>query len=147
MNRRRLIALSILAAVGSNAAFAYEGAEGYLRLKPFTTTNQAPAFSSGTRVAAPRVADPHAAYLRLQGIDLRPAKSQVSREEVLAELQIWRESGLADLERGESGTDPHSEQYQHAAAKYTALRNAPEFADRVEQIARQRGSAVVVVGR
>jgi hypothetical protein len=151
MNRKNLIALSILAVVGSNAAFAQEGAEGYLReygidVKP-AVSSEAPVIASGTRAAAPRAADQNADYLRKYGIDLRPAKSAVSREEVLAELQIWREAGLDQLERGETGADVNSVAYQRAAAKYAELRNSPQFDERVEQIARQRGKPVVVVGR
>jgi len=155
MNRKHLIALSIFAAMGSNAAFANEGADGYLReygidLKPVATSN-APVVSSGTAAATSvrpaNGVDRDADYLRKYGIDLRPAKSAVSREEVLAELQIWREAGLDQLERGETGADGHSVAHQRAVAKYAELRNSPQFAERVEQIARQRGKPVVVVAR
>jgi len=137
--------------VGSNAAFAHEGADGYLReygidVRP-VVTSEAPVIASGTRAAAHRVVDRDADYLRKYGIDLRPAQSTVTREEVLAELQIWRESGLEELERGEVGADVNSAQYRSAAAKYAQLRTSPEFEQRVEQIARQRGKPVAVVAR
>lgn len=149
MNRKHLIALSILAVVGSNAAFAHEGAEGYLREYGIDTR---PAAASGKHVAASADrsvarAEGDAGYLREYGIDARRVPSELTREEVLAELQIWRESGLASLERGEVGADVHSAQYRRAAAKYAELRSSPQFGELVEQIARQRGKPVVVVGR
>jgi hypothetical protein len=158
MTRKNLIALSILALVGSSATFAQdsasalsraEGVEGYQREYGI---DQRPAVHSGLRIQASGTraangADRDADYLRKYGIDLRPAKSAVAREEVLAELQIWRESGLAELERGEAGADVNSALYRQAAAKYAELRAAPEFAERVEQIARQRGKPVAVAGR
>jgi hypothetical protein len=86
MNRKNLIALSLLALMGSNAAFAQaEGREGYLReygidLQP-AVSSAAPVISSGTQ--APRAADAIASrdadYLRKYGIDLRPVQSTVTR--------------------------------------------------------------------
>ena len=150
MNRKNLIALSILAVVGSNAAFASEGSDGYLR-EYGIDVRPAAASTTGARIAgAERTvasAEGQAGYLREYGIDARRVQSEVTREEVLAELQLWRDSGLAALERGEVGTDIHSAEYQRAAAKYAALRASPQFGELVEQIARQRGKPVVVVAR
>jgi hypothetical protein len=154
MNRKNLIALSFLALVSSNAAFAQaEGREGYLReygidLRP-SVSSHASVFGSGTqeRRETNPIASHNADYLREYAIDLRPVMSSVTREEVLAELQIYRESGLDELERGERGADVHSVAHQRATAKYAELRSSPEFGDRVEQIARQRGKPVIVVGR
>jgi len=94
MTRKNLIALSIFALVGSNAAFAQaEGNEGYLReygidLKPVASSSAARVVSSGTE--APRAAKADAIairdadYLRKYGIDLRPAQSAREAKPVVA---------------------------------------------------------------
>lgn len=63
--------------------------------------------------------------------------SSKSRAEVLAELQIYQRSGLADLERRDS-PDWLSQQYQAASARYAALRSSPEFASLVKKIEQRR---------
>ena len=74
------------------------------------------------------------------------AVSTKSRAEVLADLEIWRESGLASLELVGEGRNSYSdERYQAAEAKYQELRASPKFAARVQQLARQRGEVVNVV--
>ena len=74
-----------------------------------------------------------------------PASTK-SRAEVLADLEIWRESGLASLELVGEGRNSYSdERYQAAEAKYQELRASPKFAARVQQLARQRGEVVNVV--
>ena len=67
--------------------------------------------------------------------------STLSRAEVLADLQVWKASGLAELENGYTSTisDP---QYQRALARYAALRNSPNFATLVQSIAAKRGEEV-----
>lgn len=52
--------------------------------------------------------------------------TSVSRAEVLADIAIYRESGLADLNRIES-VDFFSPQYQRAQARYAELRKSPRF--------------------
>ena len=78
--------------------------------------------------------------------DARPA-STLTRAEVLADLQVWRESGLTALDFGEAGVDAFSADYRNATDRYAALRNAPEFAVRVARIARERGEVVDLAGR
>ena len=68
------------------------------------------------------------------------AVSTKSRAEVLADVEIWRKSGLDEFERSDEGRysdfDPR---YLAAKAKYQELRSSPQFAERVQQIARKRG--------
>ena len=158
MNRKQLIALSIVALLGSNAALAAdtesvawraEGTQGYLRESGIDLR---PAVSSAKRFVAHQEriavgAEGDIGYLRESGVELRSLHSTLAREEVLADLEIWRESGLSALESGEAGPDVLSTEYRRAAAKYAALRSSPQFDERVEQIARQRGKPVIVVAR
>jgi hypothetical protein len=65
----------------------------------------------------------------------------LSRAEVLADIQIWRESGLAELQHADM-PDVYSAQYQRASAKYAALRKSPYFATLVQSIAAKRGEVV-----
>jgi hypothetical protein len=58
--------------------------------------------------------------------------SQVTRAEVMADAQIWRESGLAQLDAGES-PDRDSAPYRQAQAKYDELRASPYFATLVQR--------------
>jgi hypothetical protein len=71
------------------------------------------------------------------------AERPLSRAEVLADLQIWRESGLEALQNGEESAvcTPH---YDAALARYAALRASPAFAALVQRIAQQRGETVLV---
>ena len=66
--------------------------------------------------------------------------SSKSRAEVLADLQIWRESGMAalqDVGDGQHGyIDPR---YSAALAKYQELRASPRFAELVEKFSRKHG--------
>jgi len=67
--------------------------------------------------------------------------STLTRAEVLADLQIYRESGLDDLDRGEA-VDPSSAAHARAEAKYAQLRASPYYATLVQRIASRRGEAV-----
>jgi len=94
MNRKNLIALSLFALVGSNAAFAQaEGNEGYLReygidLTPVASSSTARVVSSGTQAPSATKVDAIAArdadYLRKYGIDLRPVHSVREAKPVVA---------------------------------------------------------------
>jgi hypothetical protein len=76
--------------------------------------------------------------------DEAQALPSISRAEVLADVEVWRESGAASAQgRGESA-DTETPAFRQAVARYHALRAAPEFAVRVERIARQRGESVVI---
>jgi hypothetical protein len=67
--------------------------------------------------------------------------STLSRAEVQADLQVWKESGLAELQNGYT-TAVLSPQYQRALARYTALRKSPRFDMLVLFNAAKRGEAV-----
>lgn len=67
--------------------------------------------------------------------------SGLSRAEVLADLEVWKASGLAALQRGDR-QDVYSAEYQRASALYAALRKSPHFAVLVQSIASKRGDMV-----
>lgn len=71
------------------------------------------------------------------------AEAPLSRAEVLADLQIWRESGLAALQEGEESA-VHTPRHDAALARYAALRAAPSFSALVHRIAQQRGERVLM---
>lgn len=57
-----------------------------------------------------------------------------SRAEVRADTEIWKESGLAALDMaGEKTPDPTTPEYRAAKARYEALRQSPQFAERVKK--------------
>ena len=68
-----------------------------------------------------------------------PQSSMLTRAEVLADLEIWRESGMADLDRGHATPPFYSARYQHAKAEYERLRASPQFATLVNRIASAHG--------
>ncbi len=75
--------------------------------------------------------------------DPRPA---LTRAEVLADLQIWRASGLAALQyRGEAGPDLNSEAAEQARQRYAQLRSSPKFAELVRSIAADRGEVMAAL--
>lgn len=65
----------------------------------------------------------------------------LSRAEVIADLEIYRRSGLDEFDRGES-PDLFSNAYNSAQARYMALRASPEFKNLVAKIARERDEVV-----
>ena len=69
------------------------------------------------------------------------AAAPVSRAQVIADLEVYRKSGLAELE---SRDEPafYGADYRAAQARYQALRESPAFAMRVAQLARQRGEMI-----
>lgn len=69
-----------------------------------------------------------------------PAVPQLTRAEVIADMQIWAESGAAaNLKHREDARHP---EFVAALAKYEQMRAAPEFAKRVAAIAQERGELV-----
>jgi hypothetical protein len=76
--------------------------------------------------------------------DEAPALPSISRAEVLADLEIWRESGAASAQGNGESADPEAPAFRQAIARYHTLRAAPDFAVRVERIARQRGERAVL---
>lgn len=72
----------------------------------------------------------------------------LSRAEVLADLQIWRDSGMAELHAGEEPAWFNNPRYDAAATRYAAMRTSPAFAALVERIAQQRGEKVkIAIGK
>ncbi len=71
------------------------------------------------------------------------AAPPLTRAEVLADLQIWRESGLEALQEGEESA-VYTPRHDAALARYTALRTAPSFSVLVQRIAQQRGERVLM---
>jgi len=47
---------------------------------------------------------------------------ELTRAEVLADLQMWKRAGLPIGGRGQAGVDIHAPDYQAAYARYQALR-------------------------
>jgi hypothetical protein len=70
-----------------------------------------------------------------------PAERPLTRAEVLADLQIWRESGLQALQEGEESA-VYTPRHDAALARYAALRASPSFSALVQRIAQQRGEVV-----
>lgn len=69
--------------------------------------------------------------------------STVSRAEVLADLKIYQESGLAAAERVASETgQPDSAALQAARERYAALRQGERYATLVAEYAARRGETV-----
>ncbi len=68
---------------------------------------------------------------------------ELTRAEVIADLKIYQESGLADLSRPDS-EHWRSSAYREAAARYALLRNSPRFAQLAQQIAAGRDARQVV---
>lgn len=74
------------------------------------------------------------------------AFSTLTRSEVIADMEIWRRSGLAEAERGDT-VDTFGARYRAALARYQAMRDSPAFADEVARLARQRGELQLIAGR
>lgn len=70
----------------------------------------------------------------------------VSRAEVIADLEIYRRSGLAELDSVES-PDTFRNAYIVAQARYLALRASPDFKNLVAKIARERGEVMAFTDR
>jgi len=68
------------------------------------------------------------------------AVSSKTRAEVIADTQIWRESGLAAVQSSES-PNFMSHDYQQAQQRYERMHASPQFDALVEQIARERGES------
>ncbi|MBA2723333.1 MAG: DUF4148 domain-containing protein [Methylibium sp.] len=63
-----------------------------------------------------------------------------TRAEVIADTQIWRESGLAAVQSSES-PNFMSHDYQQAQQRYERMHASPQFDALVERIARERGES------
>ncbi|RZU02944.1 DUF4148 domain-containing protein [Rivibacter subsaxonicus] len=71
----------------------------------------------------------------------------LTRAEVMADLQIWRESGLADLQKSEDPTASFSAEYRQAQARYERMRASPQFAMLVAKFAGVRGEPLSSASR
>lgn len=72
-------------------------------------------------------------------------QSSVSRAEVLADLKIYQESGLAAAERvANEGGQPNGAQLRAARERYAALRHGGRYAALVAEYAARRGEAARV---
>lgn len=71
----------------------------------------------------------------------------LTRAEVLADLQLYRESGFAELDRADV-PQWESPAYKAAAERYAALRASPRYAALVQQYGGpQRADSVALSGR
>ena len=86
----------------------------------------------------------HAQVIRIAVPDEVPLPaSTVTRAEVLAQLHMWRLSGLQDLDRGEAGPDFTSLQYRKAEAKYAWLLASPQYGELVAELSRRPNATVL----
>jgi len=67
-----------------------------------------------------------------------------SRAEVLADLAVYRESGLLDLDRGDGG-EVDAPLYQAALKRYQNLLNSPKFAALVRTYEAKTGENLAAV--
>jgi hypothetical protein len=72
-------------------------------------------------------------------------QSQKTRAEVLADLQIYRESGLAAVDRTEDFA-LNATQRSQAEARYAALKSSPKYAELVQRFAAKEGKGAVTEG-
>ena len=91
-------------------------------------------------VAAVATAGVVPAFADQEVVDVSSARSGKSRAEVLADLEIYRASGLAELE-SHNTVDFTSPRYEEARLIYAGLRQQPGFQRLVMAIAQQRGEA------
>lgn len=92
-------------------------------------------------IAAVAAASLSPVFAEEQNFDSSKFVSTKSRAEVLADLEAYRASGLAELERHDN-VDFGSPAYLHAKRLYAGLRNSDNFPRLVTTIAKQRGERV-----
>jgi hypothetical protein len=130
----------LFAAVTAAGAFANDQFNG-------EAYNELPHASSASTVSR---ADVKAEVVRAQsageiaygdaGYKVPVAQSTKTRAEVLADLQIWRESGLAALEgNGDGKTSFVDPRWAAAHARYDQLRASPRYAALVQKFAGRHG--------
>lgn len=78
--------------------------------------------------------------------DIQTPSTPLTRAAVLADLQVWRLSGLQDLNRGESAPDLNRDEYKRALATYQYLRSSPQF-DMLVQRLQENPNATVLARR
>lgn len=71
-----------------------------------------------------------------------PTTGQLSRAEVIADLNLWKRVGLqAYTNRGDS-YEFFNPAYERALAEYQRLRNGPEYLAEVRRVANERGETL-----
>lgn len=55
------------------------------------------------------------------------ASAPLTRAQVLADLAVWKKSGMSDLYRGNQEPDVYSAKYRKRYAEYLRLSNGPEY--------------------
>lgn len=78
-------------------------------------------------------------------VDIEPARSGLTRAEVLADLHLHRASGLYDLTRRDQPQhfDGNSYNYRKAYATYLHLRQSPQYAELVRRLEQNPNAHVV----
>lgn len=84
----------------------------------------------------------HADTIRIDMPSAEPSGLTLTRAEVLADLHIWRLSGLAELTRGER-PQIYGERYLQAKARYEAMRASPAYAELVEKMEKNPSATVL----
>ena len=84
---------------------------------------------------------------RAAEIDDAAAAKQLTRAEVMADLQIWRESGLAQWQGLDDPSACMTPQYLQSQARYQRMRASPQFAVLVEQLGGPSAEPVVAAQR
>lgn len=141
MNIRRILAASLVA-VATVPAFAQEATPDSFAQAQSVTSREA--VRQEARVAR---ASGQLDIARDYDVVDRSFVASLSRAEVLADLQIWREAGLHTFGQGEASADTSSVAYRRAVEQYAALRSSPTFAALVQRIAAERGEAALVAQR
>ena len=57
----------------------------------------------------------------------RAMRRRLTRAQVLADLAVWKKSGMSDLYRGNQEPDVYSAKYRKRYAEYLRLSNGPEY--------------------
>lgn len=88
-----------------------------------------PALAAQTAPAAPPVARQECALpaAALAQFEARRAQGGLTREEVRAQVELWRASGMAQLSRARPLPDIFSDSYRRHYAAYERMRNGPEY--------------------
>ena len=80
--------------------------------------------------------------------ELPGSKPTLTRAELIADVMIWRASGLAELHnQGERAVDPISLEYARVSARYNHMRASPQFAVLVDQVSRGVATTLIVATR
>lgn len=83
----------------------------------------------------------HAETIRIDVPSAEPPSLALTRAEVLADLHIWRLSGLAEFTRGER-PQIYGGLYLQAKARYDAMRDSPAYRDLVEKMSKTPNATV-----